>query len=406
MVKPNAQRQTESTTTDEASAYLEGFLAAVERAGYTRSMQYNKKWLIAPFVSWARDKHVALADMDEGCVEAFLSCPSRRRYHHRTALLQFIKYLRSVEAVRPRASKPSPADGLFQRYLDHLKDRQGLSRHSIAAYSPLVREFIVAKRLPDHAAALDAISARGHLLDHVRNRSVSFGKLLAAALRSFLRFCFLEGVTTTDLSPSVPPVRRWQLSSLPPFLTADQVEHVIATADRTTLRGCRDFAIVLLLARLGLRASEVITLELGDIRWGVGEIWVRGKGQLHDRLPLLADVGEALASYLRTARGPTESRRVFVRRVAPRVGLSLPADVSRIAREALHRAGLSLTGRVGAHVFRHSLATRMIRCGASLAEISQVLRHRSTRTTQHYAKVEFEGLRDVALPWPSLEEPK
>jgi site-specific recombinase XerD len=318
-------------------------------------------------------------------------------------LQQFVEHLRGAKAVPPRHSALSPAEVLFQRYLDYLRDKQGLSPHSIGAYSPFVREFVVAQRLAENSAALDALAVRRHLLDQSRNRSASFVKLLAAALRSFLRFCFLDGTTATDLSTAVPPVRRWRLAGVPPFLTADEVERVIAAADRSTTRGCRDFAILLLLARLGLRASEVIALELDDIRWEAGEIVVRGKGRLHDRLPLLSDVGEALAVYLRTARGPSSSRRVFLRRIAPRIGLSQPTDVSKIAREALQRANLLPTGRVGAHIFRHSLATRMIGRGASLAEISQVLRHRSTVTTQLYAKVEFEALRGVALSWPSTE---
>jgi integrase/recombinase XerD len=250
------------------------------------------------------------------------------------------------------------------------------------------------------------MAVRHHLLDHSQNRSFSFVRLLAAALRSFLRFCFLDGTIAADLSTAVTPVRRWRLAAVPRFLTAEDVERVIAAADRSTPRGCRSFAILLLLARLGLRASEIIALELDDIRWEAGEIVVHGKGRLRDRLPLLIDVGEALALYLRAARGPSRSRHVFLRRVAPRIGLTQPSDVSKIAREALQRAGLLPTGRVGAHIFRHSLATRMIRSGASLAEISQVLRHRSISTTQLYTKVEFEGLRGVALPWPNAEVPR
>ena len=190
---------------------------------------------------------------------------------------------------------------------------------------------------------------------------------------------------------------------MPPLVSADEVERVIAATDRSTARGRRAFAILLLLARLGLRAGEVVALELDDIHWDVGELVLRGKGRLHDRLPLLDDVGKALALYLREARGPSASRRVFLRRIAPHVGLSGPTAVCVIAREALRGAGLQPVGRVGAHIFRHGLATQMIRRGASLAEISQVLRHRSINTTQLYAKVDFEGLRGVALPWPSEE---
>lgn len=267
-----------------------------------------------------------------------------------------------------------------------------------------MRAFAVAQRLPENAAALDASAVQRHLLDQGRNRSVSFVRLLAAAMRSFLRFCFVDGTTLTDLSTAVLPVRRWKLAAIPPFLTAEQVEHVIvvAAADRSTARSCRAFAILLLLARLGLRASEILALEFDDIRWDVGEIVVRGKGRLRDRLPLLHDVGEALALYLRDARGPSNSRRVFLRHIAPRDGLGLSSIVAKIAREALQRAAVLPSGRVGGHIFRHSL----VRHGASLAEISQVLRHRSTITTQLYAKVEFEALRGVALPWPSAEAPR
>ena len=188
---------------------------------------------------------------------------------------------------------------LIGRYVDYLRGQQGLSPYSIAVYSPFARGFVIAKRLPENAAALDASAVHRYLLDHGRDRSASFVKLLAAALRSFLRFCFVDGTTAADFSTAVLPVRRWQLAAIPPFLVAEKVEHVlaVAAAKRSTPRGCRAFAILLLLARLGLRASEVLTLELDDIRWDVGEIVVRGKGRLHDRLPLLEDVGEALALY-------------------------------------------------------------------------------------------------------------
>lgn len=230
-------------------------------------------------------------------------------------------------------------------------------------------------------------------------------RLQAAALRSFLRFCFVDGTTTTDLSLGVQPVRRWQLGGIAAFLTAGEVEQVIAAvvAWRLTPSGCRNFAILLLLARLGLRASEIVALQIEDIRWSMGEVVIRGKGRAVDRLPLLQDVGEALALYLRQARPASSSRRVFLRLKAPYVGLCGPTAVCWVARQALQHAGLLPYDRVGAHIFRHSLATRMIRHGASVAEISQVLRHRSTTTTQLYAKVDFEALQSVALTWPGEE---
>lgn len=389
----------------DLDVHLTEFIAALAKAGYAQKTQHDKERHIGPFIRWLREAGIAFAEVDDASIDAFLSCPSRRRYKHRTALHQFVEHLRTVGAVPPSYSEPSSTEVLVRKYVDYLHGQQGLSHHSIAAYSPFARAFVGAQRLPENAGALDALAVGRYLLEHSQNRSASFVRLLAASLRSFLRFCFVDGTTAADLSTAVLPIRRWQLAAIPPFLTAEEVERVITAADRS-MHGCRDFAILLLLARLGLRASEILALELDDIRWEAGEIVVRGKGRLRDRLPLLEDVGEALAHYLTTVRGPSRSRRVFLRRIAPHIGLSQPSDVSKIAREALRRADLRPAGRVGAHIFRHSLATRMIQRGASLAEISQVLRHRSTITTQLYTKVEFEGLRGVALPWPSAEAPR
>jgi site-specific recombinase XerD len=391
-------------------AHLAAFLTTLAAAGYAEKTQHDKRRAISPFIRWVRDAGIALADLDDACmISAFLTCWSRRprRYRDsaRAALLQFLEHLRTVGVIRRRSLEPSPspAEALVQRYLDHLRDKRGLRDRSIEVYSPFVRAFVIAQRLPASVLALDASAVRNYLLDRSQRRSVSFVKLLTATLRSFLRFYFLDGATATDLSKAVPPVRRWRLAAVPPLVTADEVERIIAATDRSTPRGIRAFAILLLLARLGMRAGEVVALELDDIRWDVSEIVVRGKGGLYDRLPLLDDVGQALALYLREARGPSASRRVFVRRIAPHVGLSNPTAVCVIAREAVQCAGLRLVGRVGAHIFRHGLATHMIRCGASLAEISQVLRHRSITSTQLYAKVDLEGLRSVAMPWPISE---
>jgi site-specific recombinase XerD len=396
--------QSVSAAADGLDAHSTEFLATLARAGYAEKTQHDKRRAIMPFIRWVRDARIAIAKLDEGCVGAFLGRPSRRRCKHRdparAALRQFLEHLRLVGVVKPRRSEPSHAEGLVLRYLDHLRTDRGLRARSLEVYSPFVRGFVVAQRLPDSVASLDALAVRGYVLDRGRGRSISFLRLLTAALRSFLRFLFLKAEIGVDLSTAVPPVRRWRFAAVPPFLPPDEVERVITAADRSTARGRRAFAMLLLLARLGLRAGEIVALELDDIRWRTGEIVIRGKGRRHDRLPLLADVGEALALYLRE-RGRSASRRVFLRHFAPRVGLSGPTAVCVVAREALRRAGVRLAGRVGAHVFRHGLATRMIRQGGSLTEISQVLRHRSIASSQFYAKVEFEALRGVALPWPT-----
>jgi integrase/recombinase XerD len=393
---------------DGLNVHLTEFLATLASSGYAQKTRHDKRRQIEPFIEWLRAERLAVADLDEALVAIYLARPTRGHCEcsdrKGDAVHRFLQHLRGVGVVPPsRPSEPSPADVLVQRYLDHLHGERGLCARTIEVYSPFARAFVAAMRLPESVAFISPLTVRGYLLDRSRDRSVSFVKLLTAVLRSFLRFMFRDGGTDADLSTSVTPVRRWRLAEVPPFLTADEVEKVIAVTDRSTASGQRALAILLLLARLGMRAGEVVALQLDDIRWDVAEIVVRGKGRLHDRLPLLDDVGEALVVYLRDSRGPSASRKVFLRRIAPRVGLSGPCAISEIARQALRRAGLRPGGRVGAHIFRHSLATRMIWGGASLEEIAQVLRHRSPDTTQLYAKVEFAALRGVALPWPNAE---
>jgi len=225
-------------------------------------------------------------------------------------------------------------------------------------------------------------------------------KLMVSALRSFFRFLFQHGETETDLAGAVPTVPAWQLAVVPKYLTPAEVERVVHACSRNTAVARRDRAIILLLARLGLRASEVIALELDDIDWRAAVLTVRGKGGYHDRLPLPADVGEAMAAYLRHYRPICTTRRVFIRIKAPYRGFGHPSSISTIVCRALNRAGLQPSLK-GAHILRHSLATSMLRSGASLDEIGEILRHRTPNTTEIYAKVDINSLRSLALPWPT-----
>jgi site-specific recombinase XerD len=289
--------------------------------------------------------------------------------------------------ITPRAIDSSPAGDLQWHYVDYLRKERGLAENSIRAYLPFIRDFPA-----DHvirtggvsSGQLDALAVRDFLLDRIHNRSSKYAQLHAAALRSFFRFLYLRGETAIDLSLSVPTARRWSQAAVHAFLSPEEVERVLSAPDRSTPRGRRDHAILPLLARLGLRVGEVVTPELGDIYWRTGDIVVRGKGRTLDRLPLISDIGEALAFYLCKDRRASASRRVFLRLFAPRIGLAGPAAVGHIVRRALALAGLPSSCRGAAHLFHHSLATSMIRHGASIAEISEVLRHRSQSTTAIY----------------------
>jgi len=222
---------------------------------------------------------------------------------------------------------------------------------------------------------------------------------MVSGLRSFLRYLRHQGLIAIDLAACVPTIASWRLSTLPKFLSPDQVRQVLGGCDRRTHIGRRDYAILMLLAHLGLRAGEIVVLTLDDLHWDAGAITVRGKGRQQARLPLPHQVGQALVSYLKEGRPRCSGRRVFIRGRAPRRGLAHASTVSTVVRRALERAGVS-SERKGAHLFRHSLATNMLRRGASLTEIGQLLRHRGADTTSIYAKVDLTSLRPLALSWP------
>jgi len=389
--------------------HLDSFLTHLRIEGYANRTLRKKRIIAASFARWSVGKQISVDDLNELHLTAFVERRPRRgkaRIKAELATLRlFLKYHRAELGmpITPLQIDASPADNLKQRYMDYLRKERGLTENTIRVYLPFIHDFLSEQVVKTGCAspeALDAITVRDFLINHVSSRSREYLRLLATVLRSFFRFLYLRGETAIDLALSVPTVRRWREATVHPYLSPEEVERVLSTADRSIPRGCRDYAILLLLARLGLRAGEVVALELGDIHWRTGEIVVRGKGRVLNRLPLLSDIGEALALYISKDRGASASRQVFLRMFAPRVGLAGPCAVGHIVRLALRRVGLRSPSRSAAHIFRHSLATRMIRHGASIAEISEILRHRSQSSTAIYAKVDFEALRGVARSWP------
>jgi len=306
------------------------------------------------------------------------------------------------EAAPQLACNDVSAGSLYDRYISYLRDEQGLAANSILVYSIHIRTYLAQQDLGNGVVsprALDAATMRQHILDFSDGRSGEFIRLMGVSLRSFCRFLFVHGFTTKDLSIFIPPVRTWRHASVPTYLTPEQFEDILTATDRSTRTGCRDYAILLLLSKLGLRAGEIVTMSLDDVRWRSSEIVVHGKGQKAERVPLLCDVGDALAQYLREFRQASSSRRLFLSQRP--VGLSGPAVIGHIVRRAFARIGFRPSTRGASHLFRHGLATTMIRKGASMTQIAQVMRHRSEVTTAIYAKVAFEDLRQVASPWPT-----
>jgi site-specific recombinase XerD len=296
----------------------------------------------------------------------------------------------------------TPLDVLVERYHGWLVEDRGLATRTIGRYEGTARRFLEDRRVAVAARTtgvedLSGADVTAFLLGECSRLAVGSAKGRVAELRSLLRFLFLEGLTPMALATAVPPVAGWHDSGLPTTLAASEVSALLVNCDRTQLTGLRDFAILTLLARLGLRAAEVAGLKLGDVDWQAGEIAIRGKGRRDDRLPLPVDVGEALVAYLANGRPRVESRTLFLSCRAPLRALH-PNSISRVVWCACLRAGLA---PVSAHRLRHTLATEMLRHGAALAEISQVLRHRDLATTAVYAKVDRVALRAVAQPWPA-----
>jgi len=290
---------------------------------------------------------------------------------------------------------------LEHEYARFLACERGLKPTTVSNYVPTVRRFLE-ERFGASALSLESITPRdidGFLLRHTPALSRGRAKLVVTVLRSFFRFLRQRGDIASDLAGAIPSVPDWHLTGLPRSLGTAQVERLLASCDCRTTIGQRDYAILLLLARLGLRAGEIVALTLDDVDGDNGTLLVRGKGDRQERLPLPQDVGKALAAYLRGARATCSSRQIFIRCRAPVAGFSGSAAIDDVVRRALLRAGLEPAFK-SAHLLRHSLATRMLSNGASLEEIGEILRHRHPETTQIYAKVDFNALRKLAPPWP------
>jgi len=399
--------------TGPLESYVSGFVAELTERGYTPVSAAHQLRLMAHLSRWLAAEGVGPDDLSLARVEEFIGVRRAAGYvNYLTprALAALLEHLRELGVVPP-AGEParSEVDELLGCYRAWLCSERGLAAVTARNYADMVRPFVVSRL--DATGELDLRSlAAGDVLafvlaecPHRRPGSAkllvtALRSLLVTALRSLLGYLHVEGVIARPLAPVVPSVAGWRLAGLPRGLRAEQVTVLLASCDLQTVVGVRDFVILKLLVRLGMRRGEVAALTLEDINWRAGEVVVRGKGSRRERLPLPVDVGDALADYLRRARpGSAEGRAVFVRVRAPHRALT-PAGVSQVVIAAGDRAGL---GHVNAHRLRHTTATELLRSGAPLVEIGQLLRHRSQQTTAIYAKVDRERLRALARPWPS-----
>lgn len=383
--------------------HIEGFAARLLDLGYTPGTVRGLLKDVGQLGRWMASEDVEATQLTGASIDAFLSARRTggpRRVPSARSFAALLEYLTREGVAVPEVVGPlTPVEELLARYQSWLVVDRGLAAPTVLRYEKLARRFlcerasVVGDRFVDELTGADVIA---FLLRECGRVSVGSAKGRVAELRSLLRFLYLKGLTPLALATAVPPVAGWHDTTVPTGIAAVDVQRLLDGCDRTDSGGIRDFAILMLVARLGLRSAEVARLELGDVDWRAGEIVVRGKARRRDRLPLPCDVGEALSAYLCEARPATVIRQVFLACKAPKRAI-LPALVSDVTHRACARAGLP---RVGAHRLRHALASEMLRQGATLVEVSQVLRHRDLATTAVYAKVDLGSLRQVAQPWP------
>jgi len=385
--------------------YLDAYATGVAEQGYGHHSIRQQIVVIADFSRWLRQKHLEVHDVDGRVVDRFLQIRRREQRVRRgdpKALGRMLAMLRQAGvAKQQQAGQLSARAKVIGEFRDYLLQERGLSQPTLLNYVPVIEQFLSERfhnRAPDFGQ-LRAPDVTGFVLRHARQLSPVRAKLMVTALRSFFRYLRHRGAMPIDLTGCVPTVPGWSLSGLPRFLPAADVERVLQCCDQDTSVGRRNYAILLLLARLGIRAGEVVGLKLDDIDWSAGQIIIRGKGGKSAPLPLAADVGASLAAYLRRDRPRSATRRVFIRHRAPLVGFGNSSTISSLVRRALKHAGIE-SAHNGAHVLRHSLATSLLRQGGSLDEIGELLRHQSPNTTAIYAKVDITALHTLALPWP------
>jgi len=385
--------------------YAAGFGEELARLGYTKHSASYQLQLLAHLSRWLSSEGLNISELTSAITEEFLAARRAAGYHlwlSPKALAPMLSYLRALGAV-PLAPVPvlSPAEALLAQYQAYLTSQRGVTAESARGYGYVLRPFLHRHQSADGALDLGGLTpgdVTSFVVSHVPRLRRGSAKLTVSALRSLLQYLHVQGIIPETLAMAVPSVARWRLAGLPKALESEHVNRLLASCNQDTLVGRRDFAILTMLARLGLRAGEIARLTLEDIDWRRGEIAVRGKGNRHERLPLPVDVGSAVAAYLRHGRPVEDSRQLFLRVRAPHRGLS-SSGVTQVVFDAARRANLALP--MAAHRLRHTAATQMLRAGASLAEVGQVLRHRSPVSTAIYAKVDRERLRTVARPWPS-----
>ena len=395
---------------DSEQGPLDGIIPTYEdflsQQGFSKISACQQLRFLADMNRWLHQKRLSISDLTAHTIQRYLRLRHRRLRPRRddAAILNRLLHLLHTHDLLPIKDTRLPDDP--HQYIDndfdrYLAEERGLCLATRINYRPFIQKFLTAQfgNKPARLAELNANDVIRFIRKQTLHLHPKHAGLMVSALRSFFRFLHHRGDITIDLAACVPPIANWKFSALPKFIQPDQIQRVLNHCDRQTAKGRRDFAILLLLARLGLRACEIVGLTLDDIHWQAGKISIQGKAKRPAMLPLPPDVGRAIAAYLKNDRPACSTRRLFICLRAPHRGFANSIAISTIVARSLKKAGIDCP-HTGAHLFRHSLATQMLRQGATLSDIALLLRHRSLNTTTIYAKVDLTALHALAQPWP------
>lgn len=401
MGKPTS-RVSRVLVTGPLAGFTKAYQAELKERGYTRRSAVAQLRQVGRLSRWLEGNELTAGELSSDRIEEFLafqrSTGESRSQWSRPGLLCLLDVLRveGILTAEQPVAPSCPTEALLGSYERHLLAERGLAAGTARGYVRHARRFLDGLPAGRDLAEVTASDVTGAVLRESATLAVSTTQSFVAGLRSFLRFCFVEGLVPVDLAPAALAVTGRRRSSLPRGITQVDAAALLGSCDRRSALGRRDYAMILMLLRLGLRRGEVASLRLDDIDWRAGELVVHGKGAREDRLPLPADVGEAIADYLQRGRPKGDRREVFLQARAPFEPIA-PGTVSSTVRRACRRAGIA---EVGAHRLRHTVACEMVAAGVPMVEIAQVLRHHSLQSTAVYARVDLEQLRLLALPWP------
>ena len=391
-----------------AGALFEGFAQALSHMRYAAITGRRHLRAAEHFIDWTNRNGLSVPDLNGQALARFGRHLGRCRCHYahanRIDVLNgariFLTYLRDAQMISASALHDAVQDPvLFSAFSQWMRQQRGTCAATLSNYSHHIRELL--RQLGEVPSRWDVHHLRAFVLEKSRGSGWAATKTCTTALRMFLRFLIVEGRCAAELDAAIPVLAHWRLSALPRYLPPDDVERLIASCDTTAPVGRRDRAILLLLARLGLRAGDIVQLRLRDIDWHGAWILVCGKGRRDTRLPLTQEVGQALVAYLQESRPRTDAEAFFVRSRAPFRAFRSHCAVSVIVGRAIDRAAVTRPSRGAAHLLRHSVAASMLRHGASLQDIAVLLRHRSIETTEIYAKIDVTTLQQIAQPWPA-----